>query len=76
MISRVVLSLGAVAASLGLLLYGMGTSYSPKDDGLMQFGIILLIAGSIATLAGIVMYRASEKTLEEAARAKYGPEQK
>lgn len=66
MISRVVVSLAAVVASIGLLLYGMGTSYQPNDEGLEQWGIILMVGGVIALLVGIVWYRKTEE-MEEAA---------
>lgn len=72
MISRLVLSIGAVAASVGLLLIGMATSYSPQDDGMMSLGFVFMIAGSVATVIGIAWYRKTEEAEEAAAAAKYG----
>jgi len=60
MLSRIVVALSAVAASVGLLLYGMGTAYQPRDETLEQWGLILLAAGVIALLIGIVWYRKVE----------------
>jgi hypothetical protein len=62
MLSRIVVSLAAVAASVGLLLYGMGTAYQPRDEGLETAGLLLLAGGLIALLIGIVWYRKVEET--------------
>jgi len=72
MMSRIVLSLAAVAASVGLLLYGMGTSYSPKDKDLMSLGLIIGLVGLAVTIASIFWYRATEAAEVVQARAKYG----
>ena len=61
MLSRIVVSLAAVAASVGLLLYGMGTAYQPRDEGLETAGLLLLAGGLIALLIGIVWYRKVEE---------------
>lgn len=74
MFSRVLLSIAAVAASVGLVLYGMGSSYSPKDDGMERWGLILLAVGVIGILIGIVLYRQSEAALEAEAVRNYGPD--
>ena len=62
MLSRIVVSLAAVAVSVGLLLYGMGTSYQPRNDGMEQWGLILMVVGLIALLGGIAWYRKVEQT--------------
>lgn len=72
MVSRVVLAVAAVAASVGMLLYGMGTSYSPEDDGMKSLGIYLTVAGLIGVAAGIGLYKKSETSLESEARTRYG----
>jgi hypothetical protein len=69
MISRIVVSLAAVAASVGLLLYGMGTSYNPQNDGLKSGGMILMVAGLVALGVGIVWYRKVEEADERAVAA-------
>lgn len=61
MLSRIVVSLAAVAASLGLLLYGMGTSYQPEDEDMARWGLILMAVGIVALLIGIVWYRKVEE---------------
>jgi hypothetical protein len=73
MISRLVLSLGAVVASVGLLLYGMGSSYSPKDRGMENLGLGFMIGGVAAVAIGIAWYHKSEQALEAAEVAKFGP---
>jgi hypothetical protein len=72
MLSRVVLSLASVVASVGLLLYGMGTSYATHDDDMKSLGLILGIGGFIFTIIGIFWYRVTEAAEVELARAKYG----
>lgn len=66
MLSRIVVSLSAVAASVGLLLYGMGTAYQPRDETLEQWGLIMLAVGLVALFVGIFWYRKVEA--EEVAR--------
>jgi drug/metabolite transporter (DMT)-like permease len=73
MISRLVLSIGAVAASVGLLLVGMATSYSPEDGGMRDLGLVFMIGGAIAVAIGIAWYRRSEEALEADAVARHGP---
>lgn len=73
MISRLVLSIAAVTASVGLLLVGMATSYSPRDDGMMTLGLILMIGGAIGVAIGIAWYRKTEEAEDAAAVAQYGP---
>lgn len=72
MLSRVLTSIAGVAFALGLLFYGMGDSYSPKNEGLQTLGLVLGIGGLIGLAIGIFMYRAGEEKLEAEARARYG----
>jgi hypothetical protein len=69
MISRVVVALAAVTAAVGLLLFGMGYSYNPRNDGLETAGLIMLFGGLIALGAGIVWYRKTEQVEEAAIEA-------
>ena len=62
MIARLLVSVGAVGASVGLVLYGMGTSYVDPDDSMMNLGIGLMVGGVIATVVGAVIYRAQERS--------------
>jgi drug/metabolite transporter (DMT)-like permease len=73
MISRLVLSIGAVAASVGLLLVGMATSYSPEDGGMRDLGLAFMIGGAIAVAIGIAWYRKTEQAQESDAVTKFGP---
>lgn len=72
MLSRIVLSVAAVVASVGLLLYGMGTSYSPADEGMKTLGLWLGIGGLVFTVIGIGWYRVTETAEESDALKKYG----
>lgn len=56
-ISRIVTALGAVVASTGVVIYGMGASYLSPGDLETTSGLWMMILGSIATLAGMVLYR-------------------
>ncbi len=69
MISRILVAFAAVLASVGLLLYGMGTSYQPRDEGLERWGVIMMVAGVIGLAVGIVWYRKVEEAEEEAVAA-------
>ena len=54
--------LGAVGASVGFVLYGMGTSTLSPDGQLINIGRILLIAGLVAFAIGFVAYKATERS--------------
>jgi drug/metabolite transporter (DMT)-like permease len=69
MFSRILVSLAAVVASVGLLLYGMGTSYNPENDGIKTLGVVMMIGGLIGLGAGIVWYRQVEAAEERAVEA-------
>ena len=60
MISRLIIAFCSVAASVGLLLVGMATSYSTRDDSMFRLGLILMIGGAAGTIAGGLWYRAEE----------------
>ena len=59
MIARLLASLGAVAAAVGLVVFGMGTAFVEPDDSLINLGIILMVGGVIAAVIGGLIYRAS-----------------
>lgn len=54
--------LGAVGASVGFTLYGMGTSTLLPDDQLINIGRFLLIGGLIAFAIGFVAYKATDRS--------------
>jgi hypothetical protein len=62
MIARLLISICSVAASVGLTLYGMATSFVELDDSMVNLSLILMIGGVIGTLIGMVMYRAAERS--------------
>jgi predicted permease len=68
MIARLVASLGAVAAAVGLVVFGMGTSFVEPDDSLKNLGIILMIGGLIAAAIGGLIYRATLNASAAASR--------
>jgi len=70
MIARILLSVAVVAASVGLVIYGMGSSYSPKDDDIMRIGLILMVGGVIGTIIGAVWYRSIEASAEADTQAR------
>ena len=55
-------TLGAVGASVGFVLYGMGTSTLLPDDQLINIGRVLLIGGLIAFAVGFVAYKATDRS--------------
>lgn len=69
MISRILVSLAAVTASVGLLLYGMGSSYNPQDDGLKTLGAVMMAGGLLALAIGVAWYRQVEAAEERAIEA-------
>jgi predicted permease len=59
MFARLIASLGAVAAAVGLVVFGMGTAFVEPDDSLKNLGIILMVGGVIGAVIGGLIYRAS-----------------
>jgi uncharacterized membrane protein YfcA len=60
MISRLIVAICSVAASVGLLLVGMATSYATRDHDMFRLGLILMIGGAAGTVIGALWYRAEE----------------
>jgi hypothetical protein len=54
--------LGAVGASVGFTLYGMGTSTLRPDQMLIDYGLYLMIGGVVALAIGAVAYRATDRS--------------
>jgi hypothetical protein len=54
--------IGAVAASVGFTIYGMGTSTLLPDGQMIDIGRLLLIGGVIALAVGFVAYKATERS--------------
>ena len=54
--------LGAVGASVGFTLYGMGTSTLLPNDQLLSSGRYLMIGGLVALVVGFVAYKATERS--------------
>jgi hypothetical protein len=52
--------LGAVGSSVGLTLYGMGTSTLMVDPLLVSTGRILLWGGLLALIVGFVAWKATD----------------
>jgi uncharacterized membrane protein YfcA len=56
-ISRILTAAGLVAASVGLVVFGMGAAYAEPRDFEMNLGILLMVAGVIGSIVGILLYR-------------------
>jgi len=56
-VSRILTSVGLVAASTGLVVYAMGAAYADPRAFEMNLGMFMMIAGVIGTIIGIVIYR-------------------
>jgi hypothetical protein len=53
--------LGAVAASVGFTLYGMGTSTLQPSANIINAGLYLMIGGLIALVVGFVAFKATDR---------------
>lgn len=51
---------GSVGASVGFILYGMGTSTLQPDPLLIDSGRYLLIGGLLALVVGLFAYKATD----------------
>ena len=54
--------LGSVGASVGFMVYGMGTSTLRPHDQMIEYGKYLMIASFIALAVGLVAYKATERS--------------
>ena len=61
-ISRILTALGAVVASVGLVVYGMGRSFVRTGDFETTLGVWLMIAGILATAIGLVLHHQAPET--------------
>ena len=56
-VARWLIAIGAVAAWTGIIVAGMGMSELVPSAELIQRGILVSVAGFVALIAGIVLYR-------------------
>jgi CheY-specific phosphatase CheX len=68
-ISRVIVAICSVMASVGLLVVGMGRAYVNHNNGMIHLGVVLMIVGAVGTLLGALWYRAEERAAEAELRA-------
>jgi hypothetical protein len=54
-VSRILTALGLVVASTGLIVYGIATAFYETAEGQMNLGLLLMVAGVIATVIGVAM---------------------
>lgn len=66
MIARLLVSFGVAIAAVGFTVYGMSTTYIRHDDDMARTSYVLMAAGIIATVVGIVWYRTDEHRAEAA----------
>ncbi len=62
-IGRILTALGSVIATVGLVVFGMGRSYVRAGDFELTLGIWLMVGGTIATVAGLLLHH---RTIEDA----------
>lgn len=63
MISRLIVAVFAVMASVGLMIYGIGSSFYDSVYDWKRIGVILMVVGAVGTGVGIAMYRANERSI-------------
>lgn len=61
MVARLLVAFGLVAAAVGLTVFGMATSYVEFHDDYARISYILMAAGLLAAIIGLIWYRADEK---------------
>ncbi|HEU5434228.1 MAG TPA: hypothetical protein VFU81_21330 [Thermomicrobiales bacterium] len=59
-LTRLMIAIGAVAASVGFTLLGMATSYIRPDETEVRNWIILMVVGLILLVVGMIMRRGQE----------------
>jgi uncharacterized membrane protein YfcA len=73
MISKIIITFCSVAASVGLLLVGMATSYATRDHDMYRLGLILMIGGTAGTVVGALWYRAEEAAAQRRLAVQQNP---
>ncbi len=75
-IARWLIAIGAVAAWTGIIVAGLGMAELVPGWALIQRGVLVSVAGAIALIVGIVLYRgtvgADETAREDDLRARQG----
>lgn len=61
MIARLLVSVGVVAASVGFTFLGIATSTYEFHEDAGRLAYVLLAGGGVASVIGIIWYRADEK---------------
>jgi len=64
MIARILVSLGFPVATIGLVIFGMATSESIRNDDQANYGLATLIIGFVVGVIGVFWYRADEARAE------------
>ena len=54
---RILTALGAVIASVGLVIYGMGIAYREPRETDIAIGVGLMVGGLVAFAVGLAMYK-------------------
>lgn len=63
MLASILVALGSSAAATGFMFIGIALAIVGDHDLMYNSGWVLLVGGIIATVVGIVMYRAAEAKL-------------
>lgn len=64
MIARILVSLGFPVATIGLVVFGMATAESMRNDDQANYGLAMLIIGFVVGVIGVFWYRADEARAE------------
>ena len=59
-VARLLIAIGAVAASVGFTLLGMAMSYITPDETAIRNWIVLMIAGLVVLVIGVIVHRGAE----------------
>ncbi len=62
-IARWLIAFGAAIGTIGIVVIGMAMAYVQRNDGQFNIGLILMIAGAVATVLGALAFRRTEESV-------------
>ncbi|CAN5698990.1 hypothetical protein BH09CHL1_BH09CHL1_15320 [soil metagenome] len=65
MIARILVSLGFPVSAIGLVIFGMATAESIRNDDQANLGLYLMFGGFIVGIIGVLWYRANEARADQ-----------
>ena len=60
-VARLLIAFGSVVATVGFTVLGMGLAYVDPSSRDITIGVWLMIAGGVAAIAGVAIYRVTEE---------------